>query len=380
PGKVVTREELREKLWPDHTFVDFDQGLNTAINKIREALSDSAANPRFVETVPRRGYRFVCPVDSGAQATTPVPQTGRTRWWQRGQLLVPAFLVVLVAGIVLGVWLSRPATTPEAPLRRFSFTPEERVVHAEISPNGKHIAYVAGQTLWIHDLDQGQARQIEGTEGAWRVFWSPDSAHSGFATGTELKKVSVSGDTVVTLCKVPFVPAMGVQGTWSPDGSLIVFSRWLPHLYKVPAQGGSPEILIEPTESERVKSFASPRFLPSSAGRRMILFFLGSQSDGEIVLLDLDTGQRQVVAHGAVPTYSPTGHVLYQPAPKDTGVLWALPFSLEKLRPSGEPFPVARNAGSPSVSSDGTLVYLGGPTSQQQLVWVDRRGLRLGAI
>ena len=63
PGEVVTREELREKLWPDHTFVDFDQGLNTAINKIREALIDSAANPRFVETVPRRGYRFIAPVE-----------------------------------------------------------------------------------------------------------------------------------------------------------------------------------------------------------------------------------------------------------------------------------------------------------------------------
>ena len=62
-GQVVTREELRQKLWPADTFVDFDNGLNTAINKIREALGDSAENPRFVETLPRRGYRFLASTD-----------------------------------------------------------------------------------------------------------------------------------------------------------------------------------------------------------------------------------------------------------------------------------------------------------------------------
>ena len=63
PGEVVTREELRTKLWPADTFVDFDHGLNTVMNKLREALSDSAANPRFIETLARRGYRFVAPVE-----------------------------------------------------------------------------------------------------------------------------------------------------------------------------------------------------------------------------------------------------------------------------------------------------------------------------
>ena len=62
PGDLITREEVRQKLWPADTFVDFDHGLNTAINKVREALGDSAASPRFVETVARRGYRFLAPV------------------------------------------------------------------------------------------------------------------------------------------------------------------------------------------------------------------------------------------------------------------------------------------------------------------------------
>src|SRR5436305_2743855 len=61
PGELVTREELRQKLWPADTFVDFDHGLNTAVNKLREALGDSAAIPRYIETLARRGYRFVGP-------------------------------------------------------------------------------------------------------------------------------------------------------------------------------------------------------------------------------------------------------------------------------------------------------------------------------
>src|SRR5687767_5936470 len=63
PGEVVTREELQRALWPTGTFVEFDQGINTAIRKIRYVLDDTAENPRFIETVPRRGYRFVAPVD-----------------------------------------------------------------------------------------------------------------------------------------------------------------------------------------------------------------------------------------------------------------------------------------------------------------------------
>jgi DNA-binding winged helix-turn-helix (wHTH) protein len=62
PGEVVTREELRQKLWAADTFVDFDHSLNTAVNKLREALGDSASSPRYVETLARRGYRFVAPV------------------------------------------------------------------------------------------------------------------------------------------------------------------------------------------------------------------------------------------------------------------------------------------------------------------------------
>jgi cholera toxin transcriptional activator len=69
-GKVVTRDELRQKLWPSDTFVDFDHSLNTAINKVREALGDSASTPRYVETLARRGYRFIAPVQNSESSGT----------------------------------------------------------------------------------------------------------------------------------------------------------------------------------------------------------------------------------------------------------------------------------------------------------------------
>src|SRR6185369_5836014 len=71
---VVTREELRQRLWPADTFVDFDHSLNTAINKLREALRDSADNPRFIETKPRRGYRFIAPVQAVGEIAAVVPE------------------------------------------------------------------------------------------------------------------------------------------------------------------------------------------------------------------------------------------------------------------------------------------------------------------
>jgi cholera toxin transcriptional activator len=74
PGELVTREELRKKLWSSDTFVDYDHGLNTAVNKLREALGDSADSPRFIQTLPRRGYRFIAPV----QASPDEQETERT--------------------------------------------------------------------------------------------------------------------------------------------------------------------------------------------------------------------------------------------------------------------------------------------------------------
>jgi DNA-binding winged helix-turn-helix (wHTH) protein len=111
PGEVVTREELRSQNWPADTFVDFDNSLNTAINKLREALGDSADNPRFIETLPRRGYRFIAPVtgtDGTARGSAPgASAAARTR---SRTIVVTLAVVALTAGVAGGLlWRARQA-------------------------------------------------------------------------------------------------------------------------------------------------------------------------------------------------------------------------------------------------------------------------------
>ena len=142
PGELVTREELRDRLWVAGTFVDFDRSLNKAVNHLREALGDSAEQPRFVETLPRKGYRFIAPVTcSGEEVDTTVdavvpadaPDTPRTRRW------LP-LLIVLAAGIVIGSGITgvrkwaanRKAPTPQItalaviPLENLSRDPDQQ--------------------------------------------------------------------------------------------------------------------------------------------------------------------------------------------------------------------------------------------------------------
>src|SRR5437667_11734667 len=122
PGEVVTREDLRNRLRPVDTFVDFDHSLNAAIRRLRDAVGDSAENPRFVETVARRGYRFLAPVESGngngngtisAQLSAIEVAASQPRrfhlWW----ILAGVTAVVLVVlGIKLGLLLARRSPIP----------------------------------------------------------------------------------------------------------------------------------------------------------------------------------------------------------------------------------------------------------------------------
>jgi DNA-binding winged helix-turn-helix (wHTH) protein len=96
PGEIVTREEIQQKLWPADTFVDFEHGINAAVKRLREALDDSADNPRFVETLARRGYRFVYPVDVEAHPPWRTPL--RIRRWA-------TVLLVTAIAVTLGIWI-----------------------------------------------------------------------------------------------------------------------------------------------------------------------------------------------------------------------------------------------------------------------------------
>src|SRR5207248_6482497 len=115
-GELVSREELRQQVWPEDTFVDFDHALNTAITKIRLALGDEADNPRFVETLPRRGYRFIGSVEKPSSlASSPTSPKARFERLaaRRNWLGASTTLLVLFSGI--GIWQFARARS-EAPL------------------------------------------------------------------------------------------------------------------------------------------------------------------------------------------------------------------------------------------------------------------------
>jgi len=117
-GEVVSREDLRTKLWPSDTFVDFDHSLNAAVRRLRDALGDSAENPRFVETVARRGYRFVGPVNGAAPEVT--QKAIRRRRWP----IAVGIAAVLLVGVVIGFHAAKQIfSAPRAQERRLTANP-----------------------------------------------------------------------------------------------------------------------------------------------------------------------------------------------------------------------------------------------------------------
>ena len=127
-GKVVTRDDLRQRLWPADTFVGFDDSLNTAIKKLRDALEDSAETPRFIETLPKLGYRFVQSVNSAASdpplsaldapeqaiQVLPRPVSTSPKVWSRRRAVFP--IAILVAALLLAIYALRPRFVPQPKL------------------------------------------------------------------------------------------------------------------------------------------------------------------------------------------------------------------------------------------------------------------------
>ena len=293
---------------------------------------------------------------------------------------MPWVLLVAAVGIILVMGLRSPGPIRQPFAARFAFTPGSNVPDPVISPNGRHIVYVAGEEprkLWIRDLDREEPHEIEGGEGARSPFWSPDSQFIGFAADQDVKKISVRGGRAITLCQLPGSFFLG--GSWSPDGSSIAFSTAPPaRIFEIPAQGGEPKELLE-----QPGTFGRDlHFLPSESEARSILYASGGRfgGTGNITLKNLETGEEEVLAQGVLPVYSVSGHILFQTGYREAG-LWALPFSIETLSAAGEAFPIAENAVSPSVATDGTLFSseLVG-RGIQQLAWRDREGKKLGAI
>ena len=228
PGELVTREELQKRLWPSDTFVDFDRGLNAAVNRVREALADSAENPRFVETLPRRGYRFIGQVEA-SEKITPVgseqpTKDQRDRVSGRNRKIAIASIAAILVIVVAFLFRSSARLASKnhgTPTRYenvnqlgtltpvpFSVLPGKQS-GPTFSPDGSHVAFA-----WDGDATPG-------------------------SSGFDLYVKAIGSETLLRLTQHP---SRCLDAAWSPDGTQIAFHRISGSsagLYVVPALGGA---------------------------------------------------------------------------------------------------------------------------------------------
>jgi len=402
-GRVLSKSDLMERLWPD-TFVE-EANLSHQIYKLREALGEEGA--RFIETVPRRGYRFAAPatpliepppfapsadephdvppapVEGPPAARTPRPWALPMAWT----------LAVLLGGAALFIYIQRPAPAPKSSPAHLivELSAEATIVQGVgpsvvLSPDGAVVAFRGRAAadekprIFIRRMNQNDARPLPGTEGVGELFFSPDGLWIGFSSDGKLRKVPAAGGDVVTLCDVSLFRG----GDWGPGGEIVFASSSRSGLSRIRDSGGQvvPVTTLDVSANEITHRF--PQVLPDG---RTVLFTVHSNSvnfdDASIVAQSLDGGAPKVVLKGGYAArYVASGHLLYARA----GKLFAVPFDLKRLEVTGPPMPfierLAGAAGSAgaqfSVSRNGTLIYLEGAGQDVPgpLVWVDAAGGR----
>jgi len=259
-GHMVSREELQQKLWPTDTFGELDLGLNTAVRKLRQALGDDADEPRYIETLAKRGYRFIAPVASVAAAAlttskdapamaavavlgnsaaaaspdavddstlaTARENPSKNIRWSR-VLAAACALALLIYGAVV-TWRLANRATPLATEQQITANPPQApITAAVVSLDGKYVAYADTTGVYIRHIDTGEVRplQLPKAFDAAPTGWFPDGTHllltsAGAAQGKpSLWKVSILGGSPQQLMENASEAAI------SPDGSKIAFLR-----------------------------------------------------------------------------------------------------------------------------------------------------------
>jgi Tol biopolymer transport system component/DNA-binding winged helix-turn-helix (wHTH) protein len=373
PGEVVTRDQLRTRLWPADTFVDFDHSLNAAVRRLRDALGDSAENPRFVETVARRGYRFLAPVDGATPAvasSAPVTPKPAHDW-----RLAAAAGILLLAGIGVGLFVGRrapPSLSPPTPIveRRLTANPDDDPVSsAAISADGKNLALSDGTGFYLRQIDSGETHPLPLPEGfkAQPVAWFPDGDHilaTSVAGPTQLPglwQLSTIGGSPRKLSD------QGREAAVSPDGSQIVFLKGAAksqQVWLMRADGQQPRQIA----GELGDLFRSPVW--SADGKRVAFLRAAYRgADPQIEILDLANNQ-----HTVVLTNTRLGpalawlndrifYALREAPPSQTETnVWSLTVDSRTGKPLGAPTRITSSVGgvqSLSLSSDGKrLAYV----------------------
>lgn len=314
PGKIVTRDELRQRLWPADTFVDFDHSLNSAVKKLREALGDQPDNSRFIETLHRRGYRFIASVEDGQPATgkssrsqqdtgsalaAPPAEEPRRNTTSRLAAIFAAVAVIILSAILLLWWISQPRT-----LRVQNYT--------QITNDGADKATV---------FSVGSVPPPIVTDGS-RLYFT-----EGHESGNAIGEVSVRGGETA-LVSTPFQNAV-VAGI-SPSGAELLFYTFVSSeiqvpFWTIPMLGGSPR---------RVGSFLAQDAAWAAGGQITYI------KEHDIYICNPDgTESRKVVSVPGLPAWprwSPSGAVLrfseYDPK-RDSTSVWEVSRDGSHLHP-----------------------------------------------
>lgn len=407
PGELVTREEIRRKLWPGETFVDFDHSLNNSVNRLRDALGDSADSPRFVETLPRRGYRFVAqanpasfvevnlrsPIGDKEKTTESVSGTTNRAGIAIYRWLFGAGLVVAVV-VLLGVnYFYRAPLVPSS--RLFLLPPDGTTFNLigdegdsiALSPDGTRIAFGAlnsnGKTqVWVRPLGELVSTPIEGTEGATFPFWSPNGRSMGFFAQGKLKRVSLDGSNPpMVLCDAPF----GRGGSWNSKGIIIFAPNSHSGIYRIREGGGEPTP-ITTVDTSMHTTHRWPKFLPD--GDHFIFLaathFNPPTQDG-VYMSSLDGKENKLIVNTDGDATYASGYLFF--LRKDT--FMAQKFDPERGQLRGEPHPtVEKVLYDPSawktvfdVSGKGVMAYqLGDRVRGTQFRWFNRSGKQIGIL
>jgi serine/threonine-protein kinase len=390
PGEVVTREDLQKKLWPVDTFVDFERGLNRAINKLREALADDAESPHFIETLPRRGYRFVAPVEmagtrvegAGARGLAIVSPDHPRKLEETvsavafpGRPVLPwvvAAILAVVAGIASWRQLRSPATVLDRPFYQLDLDagPDEFSQPA-ISPDGMRIAFVSKRGLAIRRLDQSQTTALAGTEGANYPFFSPDGHWVAFFGADKLQKVAVDGGAPIPLCDAPSPSG----GAWGADDTIVAALDLTRGLFRVAAAGGKPQPLTDPGEDPSgIQIHRWPQALP--AGKGVLFAAMSASGQGSLRVLASNGKVRTLVENTAHGRFLASGYVVYY----QRETLFAAPMDADRLAVTGPAVPLVYTVSSSAGRADfdlspgGTLVYRRGAVRNSLPSWIYSSG------
>jgi DNA-binding winged helix-turn-helix (wHTH) protein/Tol biopolymer transport system component len=409
PGQLITREQLVKHLWPDGTFVDFDQSLNKAVNRLREALGDSADEPRLIETLPRRGYRFIGQVENhvAPEVSTPVvvdgPQSGdsrRSRWLAWFPLLVLTFLVIALG--VLGIVRLKPHRNPLEDIKQRQLTSnssENAVASGVISTDGKLLAYSDVQGIHIEQIETGQVRDIplpdvfKGAPQSWGLVntWIRDGS-------AIVANLAIPGrPPSVWLVSLPGGSIRKVRDNalaWavSRDGQWVAFGANLNHLYYrelwVMHPDGSDAHKVFDAETDT--AFGGAEFSPD--GRRMAyvrLLRLPDRSDMTFESRPIEDGPAITAIGSLNPrvandwAWSPDGRIIYAllDKAKRTDNFWQVRIDARTGKPAEPAKQLTNWSGyrmdGPSFSADGKrLTYL--RSSEQSVLYL--ADLRAGGI